>query len=410
MAILNMTTADSILKELYNGQTVENLVYKNRPLLAMLPKMENFVGRNMPLPLIYGNPQNRSRTFSTASGLSSSSSLEQFTLTRVKDYSLAFIDGETLKATESDKGAFISAMKLEVDGAIEALANNLAFSLCRDSSGYMAQVSAAPSDAATTVITLKEPKDIVGFEIGQSIEVYSAKSGGSQRIYKGSTTSGLVSAVDRNDGIVTINTQFDSGDSGNITADDYIFVEGDRGNSISGIEDWIPDSDPSSTAFFGVDRSVDVSRLGGVRFTGTGMSIEEALIDAAEKVSENGGNPDYVFMNHQQYSKLLKTLGSKVQYVDVKANAEIGFRGVEIHGSHGSMIVIPDRNIRDSRAYLLQLDTWVLASLGPAVQLLDFDGNKVLRQSSADAYEARIGSYAQLGCKAPGFNGVVTLD
>ena len=408
MAILNMTTADAILKELYNGQQVQNLVYKNNPLLALLPKMEEFYGRNHPLPITYGGPQNRSATFSTAVAKSTSSQHEQFLLTRVKDYSLAFIDGETMKAAANDKGAFIDAATSEVDSAIRSLTNNIAYQIGRDSSGYKAQVNAEPSEAATTTITLKNSEDIVAFEVGQTIVIHSAKSGGSQRIYDTGVTDADITAVDRSAGTITLDEAYTS--SGTIAADDYLFVDGDRGIGSSGLEDWIPDSAPSSgDSHFGVDRSADTNRLAGVRTTGTGMNIEEALIQGAYDVGREGGMPDFCFVNFKQMQKLIKSLGSKVSYVDVKANAEVGFRGVEVHGPNGTMVVLNDRNIRDQRAYMLELDSWKLASLGPLVQLLDTDG-KFLRQSTADAYEVRVGSYYQLGCNAPGHNGVITLD
>lgn len=403
----DMTTFDAALKEHYTAQMIENLVYKKNPLLALLPKYEGFGGRNMPMPLIYGNPQNRSATFSNASSGTTESAVEAFTLTRVKNYSLAFVDGETLEASKGDKNAFLDALTTEIDGAFQSLANDIAFGLGRDSSGYKAQVNAEPSEASTTVITLKNSEDIVGFEVGQDIVIHSAKSGGSQRIYATGVSNALISAVDRSAGTITINTAYDS--NGTIAADDYIFVNGDRGSKISGLEDWIPDSAPSSTAFFGVDRSIDTNRLGGVRTTGTSMPIEEALIEGAMDVGREGGDVDYAFMNFNQYKKLCKSLGSKVQYVDLDVNGVIGFRGVQVHGAHGTINVLPDRNIRDSRAYLLSMDSWKLASLGPLARLLNADGNKLLRQSSADAYEVRVGSYAQLGCRAPGHNGVVTL-
>jgi hypothetical protein len=408
MAIANMTTFDALLKEHYNRQMVENLVYKNNPFLAMVPKYEKFGGRSMPLPLVYGNPQNRSATFSTAVAATTSSSSEAFALTRVKNYSLAFIDGETLKASEGDANAFVSAATLEIDGAIQALSNDLAFSLARDSSGYRGQVLAEPSEAGTTVITLVNIKDIVGFEVGQSISIHSAKTGGSAKIYATGVSVGLISAINRSTGVLTIAAAYDT--NGTIAANDYLFVTGDRGLKVSGLESWIPDSAPDNTSFFGVARDADVSRLGGVRTTGTGMPIEEALIQGAQDIAENGGMPDVCFLNYKQYAKLVKSLGSKVQFIDLEVNAAVGFRGVLIHGAHGPIKVVPDRTIRDSRAYMLQLDTWKLCSLGPAVQVLDADGQQMLRQSTADAFEVRVGSYLQLGCNAPGFNGVITLD
>jgi len=404
----DMTSFDKALKEHYGPHMVENLVYKNNPLLAMLPKYEQFGGRNYPMPLVYGNPQNRSSTFSNAVALASESQVKAFTLTRVKNYSLAFIDGETLDASKGDKNAFMDALTLEIDGAYASLANDIAFGLGRDSSGYRAQVLAEPTVAGTTVITLKNIQDIVGFEINQDIVIWSAKSGGTQRTFDGSATAALVSAVDRSAGTITLADAYDS--SGTIAADDYIFVNGDRGSKISGLEDWIPDSAPGATTFFGVDRSVDTNRLGGIRTTGTSMPIEEALISGANDIGREGGNVDCAFVNFAQYAKLTKSLGSKVQYIDIQKTAEVAFRGILIHGANGPIKVLADRTIRDSRAYMLELNSWKLCSLGPLVKMLNSDGNKFLRQSSADAYEVRLGSYAQLGCNAPGHNGVITLD
>ncbi len=405
----DMTTFDPLLKEHYDGQTVANLVYKNNPFLAMVPKKEDFGGRNMPLPLIYGNPQNRSASFAQAVAGTSATKAEAFTLTRVKNYAVAFVDGETLKASKGDQNAFIEALTTEIDGAMQALANDIAFSLTRDSSGARAQVYAEPSEAATTVITLKSAEDVVGFEVGQNIEIYSAKSGGSQRTYDGTVTAALISAVNRSatTATITINTTYSS--SGSIAANDYIFVKGDRGAKASGLGTWVPTTAPSDS-LFGVDRSVDPTRLGGVRVNGTGMPIEEALIMAAQECARNGGKPDVALVSFTDYAKLLKSLGSNVQYIDTSVTAEVSFRGVLVHGAHGPINVMPDRTVPASVAWLLQMDTWVLASVGPLVQLLDDDGNRILRQASADGYEIRVGSYYQLGCKAPGHNAVVTLD
>ena len=53
---------------------------------------------------------------------------------------------------------------------------------------------------------------------------------------------------------------------------------------------------------------------------------------------------------------------------------------------------------------MLQMDTWKLYSLGKAPKILDHDSLKMLRESSSDAVEVRVGYYAQLGCKCPGYN------
>ena len=51
---LDLTSFDSALKSHYTSDKVENSVYKDNPLFALIPKMEEFGGRNLPIPLIHG--------------------------------------------------------------------------------------------------------------------------------------------------------------------------------------------------------------------------------------------------------------------------------------------------------------------------------------------------------------------
>jgi hypothetical protein len=407
---LDLTSFDSALKEFYTDDEVLNLVYKDNPLLAMIAKMEGFKGKSLPIPLIYGNPQGRSATFTNAQtrGGLTNSQIADFNLIRKKDYSLATIDNETLLASQGNKGAFMEAATTEIDGAIQALSRSLAISMYRDSSGQIGQVLAEPTVAGDTVITLKSGGDVTNFEVGQILNIWSAKSGGTQRDVDGTITSMTVKAVDRSGSIVTIEEAYTS--SGDIAADDYLFVEGDRGLKLSGLGDWIPAVAPGATAFFGVDRSVDVTRLGGNRFSAVGSPIEEALIDASSRIAREGGKPDHCFMSYSRWASLEKALGSAVQYVNVNMDdVKIGFRGIVINGPRGAINVLPDQNCPDDQAFMLQLNTWKLYSLGKAVRVIDTDGLQMLRQGSADGVEVRYGTYSQVGCNAPGFNGIITF-
>jgi hypothetical protein len=150
--------------------------------------------------------------------------------------------------------------------------------------------------------------------------------------------------------------------------------------------------------------------LAGIRFDGSAMPIEEALIASAARVAREGGKPDYCFMSYSKFSDLEKALGSKVQYIDLKASADIGFRGIQINGPRGVIKVVADQNCPNDRAFMLQMDVWKLYSLGKAPKILDTDGLKMLRDSNADSVEIRVGYYAQMGCRGPGFNANVKLS
>lgn len=400
---LNMSTFDAALKQHYTHDRIENMVYKDNPFFAMVSKMKNFDGRNLPVPIKYGLPQGISSTFSTAQSNITNTYLKAFLLTRAKHYSVASIDNETIEASKNDSGAFLSALTLEIDGAIEGVARELAVALFRDGSGAIGQASVAVTSGTTLTLSLAD--DIANFEVGMVL-VFCATTTGTLK--SGSLS---VVSVNRDAGTMVLSAAGTTIDGGTgIAASDYIFRQGNQSLSVTGIQGWLPNTAPTSgDSFFGIDRSADSVRLAGIRYDGRGMPIEEALVDAAAKVGQLGGRPDYCFLSYTQYAALEKALGSKVQYVDKNITPEIGFRGIMIHGPRGPISVIPDQNCPGNRAFMLSMEYWKLYSLGDAPKIIQTDGLKFLRDSSADSVQVRVGAYAQLGCRAPGFNANIQL-
>ena len=395
---LNMTTFAAALKQHYTNERVENMVYKDNPFLAMISKYEQFGGENLKLPIKYGIPQGRSATFSDAQANKTNTQLKAFLLTRVSDYSLASIANETIEASKGNANAFMEAATVEIDGAIESATRSLAIACFGDGSGAIGQVLSTTSSVAT--FTLKETDDVTNFEVGMQIKLNVNKTGNSGTL----STAHTIDGVNRDTGVITLSA------SASLTADHYIYQEGDYDGKVSGLEAWVPSSAPGSTdSFFGVNRSSDATRLGGIRFDGSSLPLEEALIGAAARVAREGGKPDVCFVNYSAFADLEKALGSKVSYVDQKVNPEIGFRGILIHGPRGPIKVIPDQNCPPNVAFMLQMDVWKLYSLGKAPKILDSDGLKFLRDSSADSVEVRVGYYAQLGCRGPGYNVRIAL-
>lgn len=46
---LDLTSFAAALKQHYTDDRIENMVYSDNPLLAMLPKMQDFGGKNLPI-------------------------------------------------------------------------------------------------------------------------------------------------------------------------------------------------------------------------------------------------------------------------------------------------------------------------------------------------------------------------
>lgn len=422
------TNQVAALKELYpNENFMMDMVYKKNPLLALIPKDESpsgMGGKYLPVPLEYGNPMGRSASFSNAQTNQTAPSLVSFFVYRVKNYQLATIENELMEATRDDIASFVRETKLVVDGSLRNITNDLALDLYSSGDGSRGSYSAI----AAGVISLSNASDVVNFEVGMTLVSFSI----SGNTYTQSTGGalGYVIAVNRSLTAPTITVSATVGGAAGTPASwstsfPFLGVQGDVAfgsltvrtsfQKISGLAAWIPVSSPSALEnFWGVDRSVDATRLAGIRFDGSSESIEEALIDASTLVAREGGQPDMCFMNFQSYAALEKSLGAKVQYVQVDHDeADIAFAGIRIHAPYGPITVIPDRNCQSQRAYLLQMDTWKLRSLGKAPHILNYgelEGLQALRVGSADALEIRIGYYGNLTCKAPGWNAVISLS
>jgi len=400
---LDMTSAAAALKVYYTNDCIENAVYQDNPFLAMLKKDESFTGKNHPIPIVYGNPQNRSVTFATAVAGTTTSKIKDFTLTRVKDYSVASIDNELILASAGKASAFMEAATFEIDNAIDAASRSLATALYGTGSGKIGQVLAG---STSTSFTLKEPEDVTNFEVGQTLVFSTANGGGSVK-----TGSVAVTGVDRDSGVITCAALTAIDSTAGAATNDYVFCAGDYDGKVKGLLAWLPSTAPTSgDSFFGMDRSADVTRLAGIRFDASTMSLEEGLIAAAARGAREGAKPDVCFMSYAKWADLEKSLGSKCQYINSQVNADIGFRGIAINGPRGVIKVIADQNCPNDRAFMLTMNTWKLYSLKKAPHILDTDGNIMLREASSDSVQIRVGYYAQLGCNFPGANVNIKLS
>jgi hypothetical protein len=400
---LDQTSFAAALKQMYKEPSINNLVYKNNVALALLKKSEDFYGEVEKYPVLYANPQGASSNFTAALANKQSSALQAFLLQRVSDYATANIAGETIEASRNNSGAFMSALKTEMDGAFQIFGIRNGAALYRTGTGSIGQISAT-SNVGTATITLANPSDAVNFFVGQTLQ--ASATDGSAPV---AGTVQLV-GVNRSNGELTASGNWSAGIA-TVAVSYFLLTNGDSNAKMSGFGSWIPASATvAATPFFGVDRSVDKNFLAGVFVNGVGAPIEEALIDGATQVAVNGGAPDTALMNPLRFADLVKSLGSKVMYTNVQSpDGFFSFSGLEMHGPTGSIKVVADRNCQTDRAYMMTWDTWEMRSLNKMPHILGLDGLDFLRQGTSDGYEIRVGGYFQLKCKAPGSNGVVKL-
>lgn len=407
-----------LLREYYTNDVVENETLGEGPLYALMPKMEKFSGKTLPIPLIYGNPQGGSADLARAIQNKSNSSEASFALKRFKDYAVCSIEREAKLASEidEDKGAWLELAQVAVSGCLNTAARSLAISMYRDGSGVRGQISAG-SNVATNTITLSDVNEVSNFEVKMFIEVAAVRLGGAVR-----TGQAQITAIDRDAGTLTfanaLNTYIAAAAPG-----DYIVRSGDYGKVTPGLLAWLVPpalrpTAPGQDSFFLQDRFPDKTRLMGVFHNGTQQPVEEAMIDLDRKCGRENARITHMFMHNAQYGALLKGLVGKVVYQNITESARngdgpvarISFSGIQFQGMNGPVKVFADFNCPATKLFALTLDKWRLYSLGKAPHIFDQGSDQeMLRDTGLDSYEVRTGSYAVVGCRAIGGNGQADL-
>ncbi len=403
MASATTTSLDGVLKVYYTDQKLKLMQYGESTLLAVMPRMTSFKGKNLPIPILFSTPAGRGTSISLAQGAALPARTEDFVLTRAKDYGVVTIENEALEASEGDKAAFVSARVTEIDGMFKQLVRSLSTALYGTGSGSIGNVGSI----STVDLTLSDIEQVVNFDIDMEISASSADASGAR---SGTAT---ITAINYDTGVLTTDSNWTTQIT-SLTAGDFLQVSGDLAAKVTGLSGWVPASAPSATPFFGVARNVSPNRLGGIRVPSSvapaGIAIEEKILRSVARVAREGAKPDLFVCNFAQFANLQASLGTRVMYGEVQSNdGEFGFRSIQITCGTNVVDVLADAYCPSNVGWILQKDTWKLYSLGDVPRFENSDGLQMLRQTAADGVEVRAKYYAQLGCVAPGYNGRVAL-
>jgi hypothetical protein len=406
MATLDMTAFDAVLKDHYTPEKVRELSAYNNPLFAMIRK-KKAGGKKYIQPVEFQKPGGGSATFSTAKTNQTVSKYEDFQLTRKKRYQLVTIDNETIEASADNPDAFLSAFD-EFDRGFKGFGEVVNSQIYRTGGGSIGRIASSTTLTGPTIV-LTDPADAFNFYIGQKVVLSDADGTGTIR---DSSDTLEVTDIDRENGEITVAENINT--VSGAAANDFIFTEGDHGACISGLASWLPtDRSGLGTTFFSVDRSQDEERLAGIYMDGTGMALDEVLIKLVARIGKHGGQPNWLLMNPETLSDMMLLWNSKgvvMQPVKTELTPTIGFKGFEVNVGGQDVTIYKDRSCPSSRVYALQSDTWTLWHTGPMPGFLNEKAGSILRVvEDADSYETRIGAYMQLGCSAPGWNGVAAI-
>jgi hypothetical protein len=386
---------DAVLKTFYNGQMIQDLTNTDNPTIALIGR-EKLAGSTMPLPVIDSYGQGVSASFSTAKTNQTNGVEKKFTLQATTLYQVVNIDRLTWKSSQGSSAAFMDYMKFKIDGGLQGVGNAMAAYMFGTGTGVLATNNAI----STGVITLSDPDTVTFFEPGQVLQATTTNDASSNANAR--AAKGYVIAVDYNAGTITVSATA-GGAAGTPTgwvATDFLGLDGTLNAVPAGLPGWIPQVAPGSTTFKNVDRSSDVARLAGSRSDQSGVTVEEAFLNASSILARMGKKPDCAFVSTDVYNQLQKVLQGRVIFVETQVGS-VGFEGLKVNGAKGPIRVYQDRNCPQQNGWLVTTNSWGIYSVGPAPELQTDDFGRLLRRADADAYQAVISGYWDIGCNAP---------
>ncbi|MGN6107236.1 MAG: hypothetical protein ACTHU0_19165 [Kofleriaceae bacterium] len=418
MATHNLSNQDAVLKDYYTDDKIKEQSYGENPFFAMVRKERGVMagGRRYVQPVEFAHPGGSSSDYAKAMANATTSSYEDFLIQRQKQYQRVLVQHELLFATQSQRDSFQKALD-EFDRGFRGLGEKIGRRAYRTQGGSIGRM--ANTAVTTTVITLADKASAFNFHQGQVLQFAAADGTGALRD-SGDTT--VVTEIDIEGGTITVADQLDTKITG-IQATDYVFVDGDFGQCLSGLEDWLPVDNRAAklaAAFHGVVRKPAADYLGGIYMDGTTMGgLDEVIIKLTGKVGKYGGRTSHIFANPESLSDMQLLTNSKLQAEAIRSvmrgedgEVLVGFSGFRAVVGGRTVRIYGDRNCPSNRIYALQLDTWTLWHSGKLVNWLgeDYTGSKLKQAENEDSAEARLGNYCNVGCSAPGWNGVAKIN
>lgn len=410
-----LTDATNVLKRLFADGVPLDLATRERVLLTKMEKKDDFAGDDMAIPITVNNPQavgpNPAVTFKGAfTGGTAANNYKRFLLTRFPMYNSVRLTRDAIMAARAKgKGAFVDLLEDRTSGMLDAMGDVASTWLYGDGTG---QIGVRSSNSTETV-TLTIATDSAKFFVGQQLVVYNGTGTAFRTIAAASGDGGLfvtVASVDEENGKFTLTT----GDTAAIASysDGDAFAPAGITTSLQaypGLQGWLPLTTPAATLFYGVDRSLDPTRLAGVRLDNSTASIESNIMTVSERCNTIFAGRERVCMvNPVNFTTLSLSLDAKHVYNDDN-DGVVGFEYIKVRTSAGSVKVYADPACPTNRGFVLDLSTWCMHHMGGFPHIIEDNGLMLEPVDATNSVMIKGALYAAPACSAPGSNAVFSI-
>jgi len=393
MSAFSLTAQSALFKTKF-GKLSENAYNSANPILGTIKKQYDFVGEDMKVavPTFFAGGVG-SGVLPTANPASA----VKATIQAKRVYALTEIEREALKASSSDEGAFVEAMKWNVQKTVEAWNRNASRIMFGDGSGALGQFSGnAAGTASAPELTITAASWVEGhWEENDYINVNSLTS-----VWE------IVEVVPASK-LVKLSRLSGSDDLTAIGAGTHtVYMQNSKNNDPIGLKGVL---DATSGTLYGVTvaRRFQATQIAA---GGSGVSTDIMNELISKIMFKSGKAPKLIVTSYTQMRKIKNFLeDQKIYMIDPRSSelkGKVSWSGIEYLANGAKLAIIEDRMCPDDRMYALNTD-FITSYHRPGFGWFDDDGTGFLRQTKSHAYGARYGGYYE-DYIIPSFHGVVT--
>lgn len=393
MAQFSLSNQSALFKTKF-GKLSENAYNSANPILGTIKKAYDFVGEDYKaaVPTFFAG--------GVGSGIlptPNPASAVKATLTAKRVYATTEIQREALKASSSDEGAFVEAMKWNVQKTVESYNRNASRIMFSDGTGALGTVIASNATGTATapivIITLAtwveghwEENDYINFGTDPSVFRIDVVDPVTRSITL-ARLSGTLDLTATGSGLIA-------------------YMQNSKDNDPIGFAGVIA---ATTGTLYGVtvQRRFQSTQIAAA---GSGISTD-AMNELVSKIMFKCGKaPKLLVTSYTQMRKIKNFLeDQKVYQIDPRASelkGKISWSGVEYMANGSRIAIIEDRMCPDDTMYGLNTD-FITSYHRPEFGWFDDDGTVFLRVANDDAYGARYGGYYQ-NYIIPSFHGQIT--
>jgi hypothetical protein len=373
MAISSEAGILAMLKTYYAKEGLQNLLYRNDPLLKTI-KTQRVEGKQANFSALFSRGGAVSANFLTAKALATSQAqAKEFQVTPGQMFSCCVFNNKELLASKSLRGAYINVASAKFFANAESFRKTMAVALYGTGHGELFTTSASITLTADDQNDITFPQyAIMGIDIGSKLEVKATAA---------ATSVTATLTVNKING-TTVNCTSDT--AATAASGSVVCIAGctdSNGNGLLpvGLAGWLPSGSVSSSdSFYGVNRSTARDRLAGTVTAATSGEAKYKTIERAILALRRMGSLcDKIVMNDEDYLALSQEIDQKTYFTKVdggkgQSKSELGRKDFGFSVStNWIQNVIDSPYCPKGRCYILSSDTVELWTYTNADKIAD---------------------------------------